>query len=89
MKSPHSFMMAEDHVFDQDSDDGIVTAAKGGGAVADESLMKMLKDLRKRNAKSLGVPPFVIFQDPSLEDMALKVPYHFGRIEQRPWCRRR
>ena len=36
--------------------------------------MKMLKDLRKRNAKKLGVPPFVIFQDPSLEDMALKYP---------------
>jgi ATP-dependent DNA helicase RecQ len=36
--------------------------------------MVMLKDLRKRNAKKLGVPPFVIFQDPSLEDMALKYP---------------
>ena len=34
----------------------------------------MLKDLRKSNAKKLGVPPFVIFQDPSLEDMALKYP---------------
>nr|WP_321233354.1 DNA helicase RecQ [uncultured Psychroserpens sp.] len=74
IKSPKSFMMTEDHVFDEGSDDGIVTAAKGGGGVADETLMKMLKDLRKRNAKSLGVPPFVIFQDPSLEDMALKYP---------------
>ncbi|MCD2259833.1 ATP-dependent DNA helicase RecQ [Psychroserpens luteolus] len=74
LKSPKSFMMTEDHVFDEGSDDGIVTAAKGGGAVADETLMKMLKDLRKRNAKRLGVPPFVIFQDPSLEDMALKYP---------------
>jgi ATP-dependent DNA helicase RecQ len=36
--------------------------------------MKMLKDLRKQNAKKLGVPPFVIFQDPSLEDMSLKYP---------------
>jgi ATP-dependent DNA helicase RecQ len=36
--------------------------------------MRMLKDLRKKNAKKLGVPPFVIFQDPSLEDMALKYP---------------
>ncbi|WP_298758762.1 ATP-dependent DNA helicase RecQ [uncultured Psychroserpens sp.] len=74
LKSPESFMMTEDHVFDEGSDDGIVTAAKGDGAVADEALMKMLKDLRKRNAKRLGVPPFVIFQDPSLEDMALKYP---------------
>ncbi|WP_298903256.1 ATP-dependent DNA helicase RecQ [uncultured Psychroserpens sp.] len=74
LKSPQSFMMAEDHVFDEGTDDGIVTAAKGGGGVADEALMKMLKDLRKQNAKRLGVPPFVIFQDPSLEDMALKYP---------------
>ena len=74
IKSPESFMMTEDHIFDEESDDGIVTAAKGGGGVADEALMKMLKDLRKRNAKNLGVPPFVIFQDPSLEDMALKYP---------------
>ena len=74
IKSPQSFMMAEDHVFDEESNDGIITAAKGGTAVADEKLMGMLKDLRKRNAKKLGVPPFVIFQDPSLEDMALKYP---------------
>ncbi|WP_296315019.1 ATP-dependent DNA helicase RecQ [Winogradskyella sp. UBA3174] len=74
IKNPQSFMMAEDHVFDETTNDGIVTNSKGGGAVADEKLMTMLKDLRKRNAKKLGVPPFVIFQDPSLEDMALKYP---------------
>ena len=67
IKSPKSFMMTEDHVFDVDDDDSIITASKGDGAVADEQLMSMLKDLRKRNAKKLGVPPFVIFQDPSLE----------------------
>ncbi|NRR92033.1 DNA helicase RecQ [Winogradskyella undariae] len=74
IENPVSFMMAEDHVFDEDSNDGIITNTRGGGAVADEKLMGMLKDLRKRNAKKLGVPPFVIFQDPSLEDMALKYP---------------
>ena len=74
IKSPQSFMMTEDHVFDESDDEGIITASKGDGAVADELLMGMLKDLRKRNAKKLGVPPFVIFQDPSLEDMALKYP---------------
>ncbi len=74
LKSPQSFMMTEDHVYDEDEDDGIITARRGDGAVADEQLMSMLKDLRKRNAKKLGVPPFVIFQDPSLEDMALKYP---------------
>ncbi|MCF1191202.1 DNA helicase RecQ [Mangrovimonas sp. AS39] len=74
LKSPESFMMTEDHVFDDSSDETVVTAAKGGGASTDEVLLGMLKDLRKRNAKKLGVPPFVIFQDPSLEDMALKYP---------------
>lgn len=72
--NPKSFMMTEDHEFSEDGDDSIITAAKGGGGVADATLMTMLKDLRKRNAKKLGVPPFVIFQDPSLEDMALKYP---------------
>ena len=74
IKNPTSFMMTEDHVFDEETDDAIVTASKGGGATIDDTLMVMLKDLRKRNAKKLGVPPFVIFQDPSLEDMALKYP---------------
>ncbi|QRM87757.1 RecQ family ATP-dependent DNA helicase [Lacinutrix sp. WUR7] len=74
IKNPTSFMMTEDHVFNQTTDDSIITAAKGSGAVADATLMAMLKDLRKKNAKKLGVPPFVIFQDPSLEDMSLKYP---------------
>ncbi|WP_417856743.1 DNA helicase RecQ [Xanthomarina gelatinilytica] len=74
IKHPESFMMTEDHVFDSTGDENIITSTKGGGAVADEVLMNMLKDLRKKNAKKLGVPPFVIFQDPSLEDMALKYP---------------
>ncbi|WP_179346276.1 DNA helicase RecQ [Winogradskyella ursingii] len=74
IKNPESFMMAEDHTYDDIGAGGIITKAKGGGAVADEKLMGMLKDLRKRNAKKLGVPPFVIFQDSSLEDMALKYP---------------
>jgi len=74
IKNPQSFMMTKDHEFGDESDNTIVTAESVGGAVVDETLMKMLKDLRKTNAKKLGVPPFVIFQDPSLEDMALKYP---------------
>lgn len=74
LKKPTSFMMTKDHDYSEESDDSVITASKGGGAVVDEQLMKMLKDLRKSNAKKLGVPPFVIFQDPSLEDMALKYP---------------
>ncbi|MGJ5641207.1 DNA helicase RecQ [Formosa sp. S-31] len=74
LKAPESFMMTEDHEFSEYEDDNVITMSKGGGASADTVLMNLLKDLRKKNAKKLGVPPFVIFQDPSLEDMALKYP---------------
>ncbi|MFK7747248.1 MAG: RecQ family ATP-dependent DNA helicase [Kordia sp.] len=74
IEAPESFMMTEDHNFDHANDASIITAAKGSGAVADQKLMNMLKDLRKKVSKRLNVPPFVVFQDPSLEDMALKYP---------------
>jgi ATP-dependent DNA helicase RecQ len=73
IKNPISFMMSEDHEYSESEDDAIVTAAKSSGT-ADEILMGMLRELRKKVAKKLGVPPFVVFQDPSLEDMALKYP---------------
>lgn len=74
LEKPSSFMMSEDHFFETGANDGIIVASKSGGGSADEMLVKMLKDLRKQNAKKLGVPPFVIFQDPSLDDMSLKYP---------------
>ncbi len=74
IKNPVSFMMTEDHDYGDGDDEGTVTASKSSGGVADEALVGMLKDLRKKVAKKLGVPPFVVFQDPSLEDMALKYP---------------
>ncbi|WP_281228134.1 DNA helicase RecQ [Flavobacterium aquiphilum] len=73
MKNPESFMMSEDHEYSEADDEAIVTASKSSGT-ADELLMSMLRELRKKVAKKLGVPPFVVFQDPSLEDMALKYP---------------
>ncbi|MFV8358257.1 RecQ family ATP-dependent DNA helicase, partial [Flavobacterium sp. XS1P32] len=64
IKNKESFMMSEDHEYNESEDEAIVTAAKAGGT-ADEVLMGMLRDLRKKVAKKLGVPPFVVFQDPS------------------------
>ena len=74
LKKPISFMMTEDHAYDEENDTTIITNAKGGGGGTDEVLMAMLKDLRKDVGKKLGVPPFAVFQDPSLEDMTLKYP---------------
>ncbi len=73
MKAPVSFLMTKDHVYSDSKNDAIVSAAKSGG-VSDERLLKQLKNLRKAQADKLGVPPFVVFQDPSLNDMALKYP---------------
>ncbi|WP_395077818.1 DNA helicase RecQ [Flavobacterium sp.] len=76
---PQSFMMSEDHEYSETEDEAIVTAAKSSGT-ADEALMSMLRDLRKKVAKKLTVPPFVVFQDPSLEDMALKYPISIDEL---------
>jgi ATP-dependent DNA helicase RecQ len=72
--APESFMMTEDHLFIDQGTDGVLVSSKGGDASADQNLMKILKSLRKKEAHKLGVPPFIVFQDPSLEDMALKYP---------------
>ncbi len=73
LKSPESFMMTEDHSFNEANDDSIVSLQKGNEA-ADEYLFKLLKAELKKVAHTLDLPPFVIFQEPSLEDMALKYP---------------
>jgi len=79
IKNPVSFMMSEDHEYNETEDDAIVSAASSSGT-ADEALMAMLRELRKKEAKTLGVPPFVVFQDPSLEDMALKYPISLDEL---------
>ena len=70
IENPKSFMMTEDHSYNLESNRNYNNSSD----TVDQALMRMLKDLRKASAKKLGVPPFVIFQDPSLEDMALKYP---------------
>ena len=80
MANPGSFMMTKDHVYSEETDNSIVTAARSNGGVSDERLLKLLKDLRKQEAHKLDVPPFVVFQDPSLEDMALKYPVSLSEL---------
>ena len=83
IKNPYSIMIAKDRDFDSTDDDDIIT--KGGGkqgSGADETLFAMLKDLRKDISKKENLPPFVIFQDPSLEDMAIQYPITMEELRQ-------
>ncbi len=73
--NPHSFMIIKQNDFsDADGLDTVVKHGAAGGQAADEELFKMLKDLRKKIAVEKNVPPFVVFQDPSLEDMTIQYP---------------
>lgn len=73
LKSPTSFMMSEDHDYATNSAENTASQVKVS-SVVDEVLIKLLKDLRKKVSKKLNLPPYVIFQDPSIDDMALKYP---------------
>ncbi len=74
LEAPTSFMMTKDHVYAEEPEAGAAMGARARGGTTDDTLLKMLKDLRRSQAHKLGVPPYVIFQDPSLQDMALKYP---------------
>ncbi|MFT5146445.1 MAG: ATP-dependent DNA helicase RecQ [Polaribacter sp.] len=74
MDNPSSFLMTEDHSYSEENDHAIITNSKSSGGIADAVLVSLLKGLRKKVATKQGVPPFAVFQDPSLDDMALKYP---------------
>ncbi len=73
IEKPSSFLLLKEHDFSNtDDDENFVSSGKGGAF--DETLYDLLLDLRKSVAKQMGVPPFVVFQDPSLKDMCLQYP---------------
>ncbi|MBQ5623771.1 MAG: HRDC domain-containing protein, partial [Alistipes sp.] len=75
ISSPMPVTITLDHNYEeQEEEEQIVSAQIGKGGAADEELFSMLKDLRKKVAKKHDLPPFVIFQDPSLEDMSIQYP---------------
>lgn len=77
LKKPHSIKFTRDHDFsntDKSDDDDIIIGGKSGGAAADEELFSMLKDLVKKIAKQKALPPYVIFQETSLEEMSIQYP---------------
>jgi ATP-dependent DNA helicase RecQ len=81
LKQPVSFMLSEDHDYsDTDEEEENFGGPERPGTV-DEELFNILKNLRKKLAKQLQLPPFVIFQDPSLEDMAIQYPITFEELQ--------
>ena len=82
MKNPKSFMIVEDKEFDDEETEGPM---RGGGSFAvDPELYSMLKDLRKKISKQMQLPPYVIFQDPSLEAMATTYPVTIEELQNIP-----
>ncbi|MDR9398573.1 ATP-dependent DNA helicase RecQ [Salibacter sp.] len=81
IKNPESFMLIKDHDYDQMAEDANAISMNRAGQGGDPELMKLLKDLRKKIGKQKNLPPFVIFQDPSLEDMATQYPITMDEMQ--------
>jgi ATP-dependent DNA helicase RecQ len=79
LEHPTSFMLTEDHDYTDTAEDENAFGART--SAVDEELFSILKDLRKKISKQKDVPPFVIFQDPSLEDMAIQYPITLDELQ--------
>ena len=84
LKSPYTVMVAKDHDYDNPEDEEMdeERVAFGKDSGTDKTLFAMLKDLRKTMAKKMNRPPFVRFQDPSLEDMTIQDPITMDELTQ-------
>ena len=83
LKNPKSFKIVEDRDFDEEENEDVPMRG-GGTVVVDPALFSMLKDLRKKVAKKHNLPPYVIFQDPSLEAMATTYPITLDELKNIP-----
>ncbi len=79
LENPQSFMLNEDHDYTETDDEEASFGART--AAADEELLSILKDLRKKISKQAGQPPYNIFQDPSLEEMAIQYPVTLEELQ--------
>lgn len=82
LKHPKSFKISKyENEEDEEDEDNEASAIKVGSGAADEILFSMLKDLRRKVSKDLNIPPYVIFQDPSLEAMATSYPINIDELQ--------
>jgi ATP-dependent DNA helicase RecQ len=82
IQNPESFMLTKDHDYESADDEMDGKSGEGKTAAVDNELFTILKDLRKKVAKELNLPPFVIFQDPSIEDMAIQYPITLEEMQR-------
>jgi ATP-dependent DNA helicase RecQ len=79
MEKPEPFMLTEDHDYSEATEEEAAFGART--AAVDEELVSILKDLRKKISKQKDVPPFVIFQDPSIDEMAIQYPVTIEELQ--------
>ncbi len=81
LANPTSFMLVKNHDYDEEDTSDESGGAPSGGSSGDPQLFAMLKDLRKQIAKKHNLPPYVIFQDPSLADMSIQYPITLDELQ--------
>jgi len=82
LKNPYSMMLMDDRDYENPEEEDLMEAMGAKSSTADKTLFALLKDLRKEIARKEKLPPFVIFQDPSLEDMAIQYPINAEELKQ-------
>ncbi len=82
LKKPYSIMLTHDRDYENLEEEEDILEGAHKTSTADKTLFTLLKDLRKEISRKENLPPFVIFQDPSLEDMAIQYPISFDELHQ-------
>lgn len=82
LKKPYSILVAQDADPEEAEDEELLAAGGARTSTTDKTLFSLLKDLRKEIARKENLPPFVIFQDPSLEDMAIQYPINMDELQR-------
>jgi ATP-dependent DNA helicase RecQ len=82
LKKPYAVMVVKDTDPEEGDDDEMMSGGGARTSTTDKTLFSLLKDLRKELARKESLPPFVIFQDPSLEDMAIQYPINMDELQR-------